>query len=287
MDIKSLVSRSVQQLRSEGLTHLLMMSWQYINNYYGQSAFCYYRSRRQLRKAMKNESDSLERILDTVFDVEPGVGYYEVSTLQLREELRGLAEIVADNEPEVVMEIGTAQGGTLYTWSRYLDSPELYISIDIPGRSFHKNFYPYRQKYFDSFDLNTETAFVWQNSHLDETFNSVSEEIIERNMDVDFLFIDGDHSYEGVKQDFEKYKELVSDNGIIALHDIVYHPDDPEVVEQRREDSDAKEQHLRWNKGHQDCEVHEYWKEIRDNFETEELISHPDQSWGGIGVVYL
>jgi hypothetical protein len=36
---------------------------------------------------------------------------------------------------------------------------------------------------------------------------------------VDFIFIDGDHSFEGVRKDFELYSQLLSENGIIALHD--------------------------------------------------------------------
>jgi predicted O-methyltransferase YrrM len=38
---------------------------------------------------------------------------------------------------------------------------------------------------------------------------------------LDFLFIDGDHSYEGVKRDFEMYGPLVKPSGLIAFHDIV------------------------------------------------------------------
>lgn len=36
---------------------------------------------------------------------------------------------------------------------------------------------------------------------------------------IDFLFIDGDHSYEGVKLDFDLYQNIISDFGIIAIHD--------------------------------------------------------------------
>jgi len=32
---------------------------------------------------------------------------------------------------------------------------------------------------------------------------------------VDFLFIDGDHSYEGVKKDFEMYSSLVRKGGVV------------------------------------------------------------------------
>lgn len=37
---------------------------------------------------------------------------------------------------------------------------------------------------------------------------------------IDFLFIDGDHSYNGAKNDFVNYGKLVKPGGLIALHDI-------------------------------------------------------------------
>ena len=42
---------------------------------------------------------------------------------------------------------------------------------------------------------------------------------VRQDIKIDFLFIDGDHSYEGVKKDFELYSKIISDNGIIVLHD--------------------------------------------------------------------
>lgn len=41
---------------------------------------------------------------------------------------------------------------------------------------------------------------------------------------IDFLFIDGDHSYEGAKNDFEMYAPLVKAGGIIGFHDIMRDP---------------------------------------------------------------
>ena len=35
----------------------------------------------------------------------------------------------------------------------------------------------------------------------------------------DFVFVDGDHSYEGLRQDWEGWSPLVTPDGIIALHD--------------------------------------------------------------------
>src|SRR5271170_882466 len=36
---------------------------------------------------------------------------------------------------------------------------------------------------------------------------------------VDFIFIDGDHSYDGLRQDWEAWSGLVAPGGFIALHD--------------------------------------------------------------------
>ena len=37
--------------------------------------------------------------------------------------------------------------------------------------------------------------------------------------DFDFVFIDGDHSWEGIKGDWDGFSVLISSGGIIALHD--------------------------------------------------------------------
>lgn len=42
---------------------------------------------------------------------------------------------------------------------------------------------------------------------------------VKEDIKIDFLFIDADHSYEGVKLDFDLYSKLVKKTGIIALHD--------------------------------------------------------------------
>ena len=78
---------------------------------------------------------------------------------------------------------------------------------------------------------------------------------------VDLLFIDGDHSYEGVKKDFEMYSPLVADGGVIAFHDIAVH---------------TKFAH---------CEVDRFWNEIKPVFRHREIIDDPKQGWAGIGIL--
>ena len=42
---------------------------------------------------------------------------------------------------------------------------------------------------------------------------------VRQNIKIDYLHIDGDHSYDGVKKDFELYSQIMSENGIITIHD--------------------------------------------------------------------
>jgi predicted O-methyltransferase YrrM len=37
---------------------------------------------------------------------------------------------------------------------------------------------------------------------------------------IDLLFIDGDHTYDGVRSDYSMYSPLVRRGGLIAFHDI-------------------------------------------------------------------
>jgi hypothetical protein len=42
---------------------------------------------------------------------------------------------------------------------------------------------------------------------------------VKEDIRIDYLHIDAGHSYEDVKQDFELYSKLLSDKGIISIHD--------------------------------------------------------------------
>jgi len=98
-----------------------------------------------------------------------------------------------------------------------------------------------------------------EDSHQESTLNKL--QYILKNQKIDFLFIDGDHRYEGVKTDFEMYFPLVRSGGLIALHDIVHH------------------------KGRKDVQVDRFWNEIKSNYKYDEFISDPAQRKFGIGLM--
>jgi hypothetical protein len=83
---------------------------------------------------------------------------------------------------------------------------------------------------------------------------------------IDFLFIDGDHRYSGVKKDWKLYSPLVKRNGLIVFHDILPHPKVPL------------------------CKVDKLWNEIKNNYKHREFIDRHDDrgwgQWGGIGAIY-
>ena len=72
-------------------------------------------------------------------------------------------------------------------------------------------------------DWTTENSFLRQNFSpqviLDTSEKTFYDYFIRQGIKIDYLHIDGDHSYEGVKKDFELYSTIISENGIITIHD--------------------------------------------------------------------
>ena len=53
----------------------------------------------------------------------------------------------------------------------------------------------------------------------DTSENAYYNFFVPQDIKIDLLFIDGDHSYEGVKLDFELYSKLLTPKGVVILHD--------------------------------------------------------------------
>lgn len=200
-----------------------------------------------------NRERSLESILHAAFNYSGYWAYRSIYPQQIPCEIQQLAEEVKKISPSTVLEIGTSTGGTLYIWSRYLKSCERIISIDLPEG------YPHTKiKFFELFDRNKRFHCLRSNSQNRETQDRLSQ--ILNNDKIDFLFIDGDHSYNCVRQDFEMYKQFVVSGGVIAFHDIVYRP----------------------NYG-----VNMFWNEIKHNYASKEIIASKNQVGYGIGILYV
>lgn len=72
-------------------------------------------------------------------------------------------------------------------------------------------------------DWTEENSFLRQNFApqiiLETSERAFYDYFVRQDIKIDYLHIDGDHSYEGVKKDFELYSQIISENGIITIHD--------------------------------------------------------------------
>lgn len=181
---------------------------------------------------------------------------------QFKKEIIELIEVIKAKKPATILEIGTATGGTLFFWSQFCPFDTHIISIDLPFGQFGAGYLPEKGKFLKSFAREKQRLDLIQgNSHHQEIKNQLKE--LLQGKKIDFLFIDGDHSYEGAKQDFLDYKDLVSPGGIIAFHDI------------------------KDNKQDKYCQVPSFWNEIKNDYPSKELTSYENQDGCGIGYILI
>jgi hypothetical protein len=108
-----------------------------------------------------------------------------------------------------VVEIGVLDGGTTSQMAKYCKVPIYGIDPIIPDsmnkrligseEKIKKNMEFYKQfKLYKDFSFNVVKS--WQHPF-------------------DFIFIDGDHNYQAVKQDFEQWLPLLANGGYMGFHD--------------------------------------------------------------------
>jgi hypothetical protein len=165
-----------------------------------------------------------------------------------------------------ILEIGSERGGSLYYWLKLVG---MYggkvVSVDLPNGLYDVD-YNVWENWFNH--DNTSFGRIQGSSHSPLVKESIEDSLHGELFD--FVFIDGDHTYAGIKQDFLLALELTNGypsektRSIIALHDICPH---------------AKAG---------GSEVHRLWKEIVEaGYKTRVLMSKPNQDERGIGCVYL
>jgi predicted O-methyltransferase YrrM len=211
---------------------------------------------------------------DELFDFVNSFNYRGISitSWQKKMEIVSLLRLVDQAQPRRVAEIGTATGGTLFMLTQVAPPDATIVSVDLPGGKFGGESssiggrYPrWRTRLYRGFARASQTVHVLRaDSHAASTVQAVQDRVGDR---LDFLFIDGDHSYDGVRRDFELYSPFVREGGLVAFHDIV--PGGPG----RQGDPG---------------DVPAFWREVRQHHRVEaEYVE--DWDWGscGIGVVRL
>lgn len=201
--------------------------------------------------------------LSTCNDTDSCIAFAQTHNLgptQIATEIDAFLKLVESRQVRIVLEIGTARGGTTFLFGHLLRQLELLATVDLVPR--------HPRLLRDLFSPRLEFHAISGSSYAPSTVEKINQCL--RGRKIDLLFIDGDHRYEGVAADFKLYSPLVASDGLIAVHDIVPSLDSGNPIHQNR-----------WVGG-----VPQFWQELRPQArEYWEFVAHWKQNGFGIGVV--
>lgn len=130
-----------------------------------------------------------------------------------------LYSIIRMTTPEVVIEIGTANGNSAIAIGQALEDNGI-------GKLYAID--PDKQELvllaIKKAKLQKRIEYI-----TDYSFNAIPSLQLKH---VDFVFIDGDHSYENVVIDFNLVKNLLMPGGIIVFHDTIFHSGPKQFVQE-------------------------------------------------------
>ena len=182
-------------------------------------------------------------------------------------EIVPLLEFLKKEKIDSFIEIGTHKGGSFYLLSKLCSG--LKISIDLCSGEFGGIGFNESSKRNEKLgNLFNKTYFIEGDTKSTNTLIRLSE--LLEGKKVDLLFIDGDHTYEGVKNDWMNYKTFVKLGGFVVFHDIV-----------------DTEFHRSFNPP---CMVSQLWNEIKQKETVTEFICEEHlRKWdgGGIGLIKI
>lgn len=175
----------------------------------------------------------------------------ESNPSQSHTEMMGLLERIKKRDIATVLEIGVHRGGSFRVWQRML-RPELIIGLD--------NSWSGIQDIVDEIK-DVEQAYILVPVLSQDQTTVKRVETLLKGRTIDFMFIDGDHTYEGVKADWDLYSPMLSGNAVVGFHDI--------MITDR-----------------EDIGVHRLWAELKQLYNTYEFYC-PEEQGTGTGLLYV
>lgn len=165
---------------------------------------------------MRTEQE-LDSLMQECFDTIQGAQIYD--------ELRRLLSLLNRLDIKSVLEIGSESGGTVCVWVKMFN-PLALFTLDLNSYGHVAGKTDEMEKRWQAWLRPSQRLVAtWGDSHLPETKVAVMKKMQSNGVEkVDFLYIDGDHTEDGVTKDYEMYKDLVKPGGIIVFHDIHEYP---------------------------------------------------------------
>ena len=135
-------------------------------------------------------------------------------------------DFVRNFKPKTIVELGTHWGTSFWSFCQAVKDEDLLtelFAIDTWKGDEHAGFYgnevfekvkEIQKKYYKDLKINL----------LRKTFDEAISDFEDKS--IDLLHIDGLHTYEAVKHDFENWISKVKDDGVIIFHDIFVNQND-------------------------------------------------------------
>lgn len=153
------------------------------------------------------------------------------------------------------LEVGVGRGDTFHEVVSSLPKGSKAVAVDLPSSRWgFDNSKAQLQAVIDDLSADYDVRVIFGDSQAFEVVGAAKGQY-------DCVFIDGDHSYEGVKADYENYGKM---GRIVAFHDIAYAPNQKEP----------------WG----GIEVKRFWNEIKQGRKSKEFVEIDGNM--GIGVLY-
>jgi cephalosporin hydroxylase len=189
------------------------------------------------------------------------IGVYRA--MQKAPELVKLHKYLTEKKYGTFIELGTCKGGMTW-WFSHLPDFKKIVSVDIPGGSFGVAPAENDKEIIRNWvGQDHDVTLCTGDSQKEETVAEVKGEF-EGGL-VDCLFIDADHTYEGVKRDFELWSPLVRNGGAVILHDVADH-----------------------SVSNPACRVKQFWDEYREAHPMGiyiQIAYASDPDWAGLGII--
>jgi predicted O-methyltransferase YrrM len=216
------------------------------------------RSLEKRKVAHKHDWDGYRRVLD---EFTPSTIPHKIYLNQIWPEWKQFVEfLVRERSPKRILEIGTGRAGSTYFLTNVGGEGSLLVTVDT--EPIAKEFVDLYRRYPKQRVIN-----LIGNSRDPITVERVAGILKEEPLDL--LYIDGDHSYDGVKMDFELYQRFCDPQTVICFHDII---PDHGVTKGIQTDNYSGE-------------VYRLWDELKTKKKYKEFVDSADQNGFGIGVI--
>jgi hypothetical protein len=177
---------------------------------------------------------------------------------QIPQEYVNLLDVFKNNNINSYLELGVANGGSFFLNSIFLQKTcnVLHCVDNLAYKDTHIK--QTKSKITDKVER-LKKLFPEKEIHF---FNTTTDLFFTENkLYYDCIFIDADHSYDGVSKDFKNALKCINKHGIIIFHDI----------------------------GNKDTGVAQLWSEIKQKYSDTKEFLYSETSWYncGIGVIFL